>query len=209
MNIFFDLDGTLIDTIYDISYAVNEALKLNNLKQISLEEVKNNLGHGSKNLITKCSHDNFSLKLYDDYKKIYHDNLCNLSKIYPYVLDTLIQLKNRDIVLGVYSNKDENDVIKIINHYLPNLFTYIIGKRSNYPLKPDPSLMESIIKNNNLDINDFYYVGDMQTDKDLAINLGVKFIYASYGYSKVELDSEICIKNFKELSYLFAKESDK
>lgn len=69
--------------------------------------------------------------------------------------------------------------------------------------------MESIIKNNNLDINDFYYVGDMQTDKDLAINLGVKFIYASYGYSKVELDSEICIKNFKELSYLFAKESDK
>ena len=45
--------------------------------------------------------------------------------------------------------------------------------------------------------------------KGITLQQRLDAIYASYGYSKVELDSEICIKNFKELSYLFAKESDK
>ena len=51
MYIFFDLDGTLLDTLPDICSSVNAALKLHNLNEITLKETKSFIGHGSTNLI--------------------------------------------------------------------------------------------------------------------------------------------------------------
>lgn len=203
MNIFFDLDGTLIDSIYDIANSLNLALIANDLNSITLEEAKSYIGHGSKNLIIKASRDEFSLKLYEDYKRIYHENLCNLSKPYQDVVETLRTLKNKGYQLGVYSNKDEQDVAKIVDHYFPNIFVFVIGKRTGYNLKPDPTLMQDIIKQKALNLSETYYVGDMETDYDLAKNLRIKFIYASYGYGKKHLDNYAEIKEFKDLIKLF------
>ena len=203
MNIFFDLDGTLIDSIYDIANSVNLALIANDLASITLEEARTYIGHGSKNLIIKASHNKFSSKLYADYKRIYHENLCNLSKPYQDVVETLKILKNNGHQLGVYSNKDEQDVVKIVGYYFPNIFDYVIGKRTGYNLKPDPTLMQDIIKQNNLNLCSTYYVGDMQTDYDLAKNLNIKFVFASYGYGKKYLDNYAEVKEFKDLIKLF------
>lgn len=203
MHIFFDLDGTLVDTISDISLSVNLALKKNGLEEVPTSLVKTNLGHGSVNLITKCSLNRFSSKLYEDYRTIYQANLCNLSRPYDKAQNTLEALLKQGHILGVYSNKDEEEVKKIINHYYPNLFKYIYGKRSDFPLKPDPAFMEYVIKTYN--INDLCYVGDMDTDKTLAKNLGVPFIYASYGYSTTKLDSDYTLTKFSDLGDLIAK----
>ena len=192
MHIFFDLDGTLIDTLPDISNAVNKALKLNNLKEISIDKVRLCIGHGSTNLMIKASNNKFNNKLLNDYLNIYHNNLTNLSKPYPNTVEVLNELKVKGYKLGVYSNKDSKDVIKIINYYFPNIFDFIIGKNINFPLKPDPSLMLNLIKENNIDKNKLIYVGDMETDYNLAKNLGIKFIYASYGYNN---DNLIVINN--------------
>ena len=203
MHIFFDLDGTLIDTLPDISNAVNKALKLNNLKEISIDKVRLCIGHGSTNLMIKASNNNFSNKLLNDYLNIYHNNLTNLSKPYPNTVEVLNELKIKGYKLGVYSNKDNNDVVKIINYYFPNMFDFIIGKDKKFPLKPDPSLMLNIIKENNIDKNKLIYVGDMETDYNLAKNLNIKFIYASYGYNNNLLITNNIINEFKDIvSYL-------
>lgn len=202
MYIFFDLDGTLLDTLPDICSSVNAALKLHDLKPITLEETKCFIGHGSTNLIKKATKGNFNEKILKDYLNIYHNNLCNLSKIYPNVRETLIKLKENH-VLGVYSNKDESDVIKIINHYLPNIFKYIIGKNIKYPLKPNPNLMNDLIAKEKINKKDLVYIGDMKTDYDLALNLGVDFIFASYGYSEDKIATNKEISDFINLCKLF------
>lgn len=203
MYIFFDLDGTLIDSIPDINRAINKALKKYNLNTISLEETKNYLGHGSLNLIKMASKGNFSNELYNDYKKFYHEEPCNLTKVYPYVTETLKSLKAKGHILGVYSNKDDSDVKKIVNYYFPNLFDYIFGKNVNYPLKPDKTFINEYLLNNKVNVSDFVYVGDMQTDYDLAFNLKAKFVFCKYGYSPKNIETKYCINSFKELSEIF------
>lgn len=199
MYIFFDLDGTLIDTLPDIHNSVNKALIANKLDPITFMQTKSFIGHGSKNLMLKASNDNFTDKLLADYLSIYHANLHNDSKVYIGVKETLEKLKKAGHVLGVYSNKDNSDVNKIINYYFPNYFDYILGKQPNYPLKPNPELMERIINQEKMDKENFIYVGDMQTDYDLAHNLEVKFIFCTYGYSKEEINSIYKIAKFADL----------
>ena len=179
--IIFDLDGTLLNTIGDLSSAVNYALRNNGLKEISIDEAKAYIGNGIKRLCTlSCGGIKEDL-VFSDFKKYYPMHCLDLTKPYDGINELLNHLKNK-YKLGVLSNKKDELVKKIIDHYFPNIFDFSYGERDNIRRKPDREWMDIILKENNLSQSDVLYIGDSEVDIEFAKNAGVDSIICTWGF---------------------------
>ena len=188
--VLFDLDGTLLNTLGDLTDAVNYALTSNGFEPRSEEEVMLFTGNGIKNLMQRSTgleeDDPKFLIAYSAFKDFYLEHC--LDKTYPYqgIKETLLELKKRGYEIGVVSNKADYLAIKIINHYFPNTFDFVTGARENMLLKPASDLPMYALKCLNVCTNDAYYVGDTMTDSDTAWNSNLKLINVTYGFRTKE-----------------------
>lgn len=189
--IVFDLDGTLVDTVYDIGNSMNMALEFFGLPTHKLDMYYKFIGKGVVNL-TRCAinnnevSDEFLYQVLDKYNEIYPENCTNLSSPYnniTYVLDELI---SKGYTLGVISNKPDKDTKYVINHYFPNRFTYVAGAKPDVERKPSKEAMEILMKHLNVEISDITYVGDSRFDAEFAINSGCRYFLFEYGYETKE-----------------------
>ncbi len=115
-GIIFDLDGTLLNTIEDISDSVNEVLQAFNLNIYSYEEYKYKIGGGFRNLVLNSFPEGTSENTIDRALemlfKIYSENYINKTRPYDGIKDLLNLLIEKDIKLAVNSNKKMN-ILKI------------------------------------------------------------------------------------------------
>lgn len=202
--IIFDLDGTLLDTLTDITNSVNYTLKHFNQPLRQEEEIKYFLGQGPKYLLTHAFQE------ITDYEKVYavynnhyqrhqHDN----TKPYDGVKETLDALKKTDILLAVCSNKQDAITKSLITSLFPNTFDYVIGTSDKLRRKPASDMPNHIIKTLNVSKEDVLYIGDTETDMLTAQNTGIKAIAVTYGF-RSEAELEIykpykIINNLKEI----------
>ena len=194
-TIFFDLDGTILDTLEDLKNAVNHALNFYNLPVKDLEFVRKAIGNGTQVLIKRCTpcelNDEERKKVFDCFKAYYLSHYDDCTKPYPDIKEMLISLKNKCRLI-VVSNKDNDLTQKLINKEFPGLFDVVQGSYLNKPKKPDPYLINKIIKDNSIDTNDCLYIGDTDVDKESATNANLDYRLVSYGYrTKKELE-KIC-----------------
>lgn len=215
--IIFDLDGTLLDTIQDITKALNYALSKNNFPIVTIDEAKYLVGSGAKVLIERAL-DKVSKtysaqdlqNVYDDYMYSYNLWKNNTTKPYQSVVKTIHILKRRGIKLCVLSNKPERDTIDLINLYFKGEFDIVCGSKDNVPLKPDPQIVNNIIEKLHLTNDEVAYVGDSEVDMLTGKNASVYTVGCSYGFrSKKELVNAgacITINSCFELISLFAPE---
>lgn len=186
--IFFDLDGTLIDTIPDLTRSINLALAKNNLNvEYENEKVLTFIGSGAKLLCQRATAPfNLSEKeltaFYNDYESIYSSSLYVASKPFPGVIDTLIELKKRGFRLGVFSNKPDSDTNEIIKHFFKDIFTVIRGHKEGFPIKPNIASYLDIKNAYPITDENVIYVGDMINDYEFSKNIGCPFFYCKYGY---------------------------
>ena len=110
-SIFFDLDGTLVDTLPDIHAASSEMLKSVNLEPLPSKQVRSFIGNGIDKLIERClnvygvSRSKEAIRVFMEY---YQANPTTLSKCYENVEFVLFQLKSRGLKLGICTNKPSN-----------------------------------------------------------------------------------------------------
>lgn len=220
--IIFDLDGTLLNTINDITKALNYALVKNGFDQVSVEEAKYLVGSGAKTLceraLNKCvaktnnqSYSNEDLQnVYNDY--MYSYNLWKYNTTVPYqsVVKTLHLLRRSGIKLCVLSNKPERDTIDVINRYFKGEFDIVYGSKENMPLKPDPTALFEIINSLGLTSDECAYVGDSDVDMLTGKNAKMYTVGACYGFrTKKELvasGADVTINSFYDLLKLFVEE---
>ena len=81
---------------------------------------------------------------------------------------------------------------KIIKKKFGNLFDIVQGSYLNHPKKPDPYLINKIIKENNINKEDCLYVGDTNVDKESATNAGLPYLLVNYGYRTKEELEKMC-----------------
>ena len=191
--IFFDLDGTILDTLKDLANAVNYGLKSFNLPEKDLDFVRLAIGNGTKVLIKRCTPCDLSeeerSKVFDVFKNYYFKHFTDNTKPYPGIYEILLKLKELgNIKLVVLSNKDDDLTKQLINKEFPRVFDIIQGSYIDKPRKPDPYLISKILNDNNIDKKDCLYVGDTNVDKETADNANLKYLLVNYGYrSKEEL----------------------
>ena len=196
----FDLDGTLVNTIYDIALSMNESLTKHNLPTHETMKYIDFIGEGVLVLGKKASGDNVSPEVVESvialYKEIYKSNLTNLSQPYPNMNEVLDELLEKGYQLAVISNKPHLDTLEVVNHYYPNKFSYIAGAKDNVKRKPDPMAMNIILEEFKLDISDIAYIGDSRFDAKFSENCGCDYYLFTYGYDKYEVIKEYKAKAF-------------
>ena len=199
-GVIFDLDGTLLYTLQDITDALNYAINKNGLQEINLDDARFMVGSGAKVLIERVIERNpFVLNgkvektnalfnsLYNDYMDKYKDICTITTKPYNGIVRTLNTIKRLGLKIAVLSNKPQRDTESVINRYFDKgMFDVVFGGREGVPLKPDPAPVSEVIKLLNLEKDEVIYVGDSDIDVKTAINSGLYGLAVCYGYRTKE-----------------------
>lgn len=188
-KLFFDLDGTLIDTVQDLNNAVNYALSYFNYPTRSLEQTQADIGNGVSKLIERSipngvNNDNYPECL-AKFKEYYSHHYLDQSKPYDDVNKVLIKLKEKGYRLAVVTNKYQKHAEDMVNKFFPNMFEAVIGLEEDVNPKPNS---EMIIKaEKKMKIKNPYhvlYIGDTEVDLETAKNARVGCVLVTYGYRK-------------------------
>ncbi|MBR4391716.1 MAG: HAD family hydrolase [Bacteroidales bacterium] len=202
--IIFDLDGTLLDTLDDLSAAVNFAMQQKGFPQHTREEYRMMVGHGARNLMTKAlpaEHRNDE-ELVDevlaDFRTYYNTHIDVFTKPFSGIPELLAELHRKGTKLAVASNKFQEGTEHLIKEFFPNIpFVAILGNRPGYPLKPDPEVVEEVLRKAGLQKENAplspgrgaggeVLVGDSDTDMETAANGGIRGIAVGWGYRNME-----------------------
>ena len=194
-TVIFDLDGTILDTLEDLKNAVNHALNFYNYQEKDLEFIRKAIGNGTQVLIRRCTPSNISEERYHEvfnsFKQYYLEHFADCTRPYVGIKDLLESLKGKCLV-AVVSNKDNDLTKKLIDKEFPNLFDIIQGSYMDKPKKPDPFLINKILKEKSIDKCDCLYVGDTNVDKESADAVGIKYCLVNYGYRTKEELEKMC-----------------
>ena len=189
-TIVFDLDGTLVDTIYDIAYSMNQSLEEHGYNCHPVEKYLTFIGEGvvvlTKRAIGVAVSDDALISVLNRYNEIYKDHCMNLSKIFPNMISVLDELTTKGYKLAVISNKPDFDTQRIVKHYFGERFMYVAGSKEGVDRKPSPMAMQIFMQEYNLNIEDITYIGDSQFDAMFAINCGCEYFLFEYGYASKE-----------------------
>ena len=161
----FDLDGTLLDTIADLAAATNHTLSQFGYPTHTTDEYRFFVGNGINKL--------FERALPEGEKS--QQNV----------------LKIRGSFIPLASNKYQEATTKLIRQYFPSVrFTAVFGQREGVPSKPDPQVINEIIRLANVKKEETVYAGDSCVDMQTGKNAGVTTIGVSWGFRpRAELEA--------------------
>lgn len=192
-NVFFDLDGTLMDTLWDITDALNDALNTNGIKSsFTYEDTKKMIGRGTNYLLNMALEAMGRKDAFDcvrvTYLKNYKDYQTRKTKPFKGMEEAIKALKEKGVRLYVCTNKP-NELAKIIVEYvMPGIFDGVRGVGANEPVKPNPYQVDEFIKNDGLDRKECIFVGDSQPDLETARNAKLPLCLVKWGYGFYDED---------------------
>ena len=191
----FDLDGTLVDSLPDLALSVNSALAEFDLPQASQELVMTWIGNGADILITRAltwakeqsgkALDEEQIKeLKRRFGFYYGENLCNVSRLYPHVKETLERLKAQGYILAVITNKPTKHVQPVLAAFgIDHLFSEMLGGQSLPAIKPHPAPLYYLCGKFGLYPKQILFVGDSKNDILAAHAAGCAVVGLTYGYN--------------------------
>ena len=209
----FDLDGTLVDTAPDFKNSINYMLNELNESEVALEEIRNWVGYGARELIRRTvvdkniPHDEQRI---EEMLKIfllhYTHNIDDDSVLFNNVRNVLEFLKDNGIKLAVCTNKMErlsNILLEKLN--VLHMFDYLVGGDSLSKNKPDPFPLLNICEKLNTEISDSIMIGDSLTDLNAGKGAGMPVVLVSYGYTDnkdIYNEADLVINDFSQLKEL-------
>ena len=187
MTIIFDLDGTLLNTIDDLGYACNYALKQTGYPTHPIADYPRMVGNGINNLIRRALPENERtddkiLRVRAHFVPYYNVHNCDYTRPYEGIPELLAALKAQGHQLAVASNKYQAATEKIVNHFFPGIFDVILGEREGIERKPNPQIVFDILHSFTPSSIHPLYIGDSLVDKETAANANVPFVACSWGF---------------------------
>ena len=193
--VIFDLDGTLLNTIEDLGNAANYALSQNGYPTHSLASYPFFVGNGVRNLIRKALPDDMRTdsiieSLLKDFKEYYNEHNTDCTKPYDGIEELLRNLQDNGVKIAVASNRYQQATEKIIAHYFGDIdFVAVYGQREGVNVKPDPSVVFSILSDAKVPKSEVLYVGDSGVDMETARRACVDSVGVTWGFrSEKELN---------------------
>ena len=183
----FDLDGTICNTLKDIASSLNRALDALGFQTYSDEGVSGIIG---KSIVYMCKHavpeDRAEAwtDVRDGFLRDYAEHLCDTTVPYPEMPGLLHALKDRGITLAIVTNKPDPHAKKMIRTLFPEegLFARVQGQCADYPVKPDPTMLDIVRESLGFSREETLYLGDMDVDLQFAKNAGLKCVGCGWGY---------------------------
>ena len=180
-GILFDLDGTLLDTLEDLTDATNYALAKFGFPPRTVAEVRRFVGNGAENQIRLSLPEGSDTKWIGEvlavYKPYYTAHCQIKTKPYDGILPALKTLAAK-YPIAIVSNKPDAAVKALCADYFPGIFA--LGERSDCPRKPAPEMVFKAMEA--IGVEKCIYVGDSEVDVLTAKNAGVPCLSVLWGF---------------------------
>ncbi|MBW2323290.1 MAG: HAD family hydrolase [Deltaproteobacteria bacterium] len=190
--VMFDLDGTLLNTLEDITDSMNTVIEREGFQTHSTEAYKYFIGDGVEAMVRRALPSNqqeetMIAKLMKRYRTEYHKNWSNKTKPYDGITDLLEALEEKGLRLAILSNKPDEPTKLMVSHYFSNQkFDVVQGAKSDMPRKPDPKAALEIASRLSIETDQFFYLGDTATDMKTAVAAGMYPVGVSWGFRTQE-----------------------
>ena len=190
----FDLDGTLLDSLTDLAISCNYALRMNNMPERSLDEVRHFVGNGVKKLMERAIPDGLLNpafeKTYNDFRQHYLVHNLDNTKPYPGIVSLLQRLHSEGKSIAVVSNKFYAATQNLVKHFFGEYVTVAIGERENIRKKPAPDTVIEALRQLGASASGAVYIGDSDVDVMTARNSGMPCISVLWGFRDKEFLKE-------------------
>lgn len=199
----FDLDGTLLDTLGGLTQSLNAARRMNNLEPQTEEQVRSFIGNGVTKLIERSLtadpgdySEELKMRLLKDNISYYNSHYLEKTRPYNGITEVVMRLKSEGMLIACVSNKNDEPVQKLIEHFFPGLFDYVSGSMEGVERKPSAEPVERCLNALGVENSETVYIGDSDTDIMTAQNSGTDIISCTWGYRSREFLMEngaVCI----------------
>lgn len=185
----FDLDGTVVNTLEDITCAINLMLVEYKFPIFTLDEIRQKIGNGARKLVKRslpenvANDDAFVDKALRTYQDFYTAHCTDKVSVYPGLEEVLRQMKKDGKKLAIVTNKDHMHATLITDKLLPGVFDVVLGYNGTFPHKPNPESVLSIIKDFGVSPEEATFVGDTWVDVETGRNAGMKTVGVEWGFS--------------------------
>lgn len=189
-TVIFDLDGTLLNTIEDLSDSTNYVLSTHGLPKRSQKEVTSFVGNGVRLLIERAVPTGTSKETTDavfkEFQSYYREHMKDKTRPYAEIIELLEELKKRQIKTAIVSNKFDAAVKQLKEDYFDGLITEAIGESPTVPKKPAPDSVFTALKQLGSSLDSCLYVGDSDVDILTAKNANVTSVGVTWGFRSRE-----------------------
>ncbi|WP_238883820.1 HAD family hydrolase [Clostridium sp. YIM B02551] len=185
-TIIFDLDGTLLDTLDDLTDSVNYSLARHGFPCREKDEVRRFVGNGVARLIELAIPEGRSNRKYDiclaDFKEHYSKNKQNKTNAYNGIMELLEKLSKENYKLAIVSNKFDKAVKELNQIYFGEYIKVAIGQSEHIAKKPAPDTVYMALEELGSNTDNSIYVGDSEVDVKTAKNSGIKCVGVTWGF---------------------------
>ena len=186
--VIFDLDGTLLDTIGDLSAACNHLLSQRGYPTHTDDQYRMMVGNGIDRLIERSlppdvrSPETVQV-LRPEFIDYYRAHIDQHTQPYAGIPELLEKLEVGGVKLAVASNKYHNGTVALVERFFPQRhFAAVLGQREGVPVKPDPAAVNEILALTGIRPADVLYVGDSGVDMQTARNAGIESAGVLWGF---------------------------
>jgi phosphoglycolate phosphatase len=190
--IFFDLDGTLVDSVPDLTAAVNLMLRQLDLPAREEAQVRTWVGNGMDKLIRRALANDMAGQVEPDlfararplYKAAYADHISVYSELYPGAHEGLAELHAAGFPLACVTNKAAEFALPLLDRLgIGHFFTTVVGGECIPHPKPAPDALLLCAERLDVSISHGLMVGDSLNDVGAARNAGCPVVCVPYGYN--------------------------
>ncbi|WP_312942591.1 HAD family hydrolase [Oscillibacter sp.] len=213
--VIFDLDGTLLNTLDDLTDAANHVCVQNGWPTFTTGEIRHMVGNGIPKLAERFTPERErtpermaeSVHRFMDY---YDAHKMDNTAPYPGVLKMLETLREAGMKLAVFSNKADDFCPALVRHYFEDAFDAVRGKRDGIPAKPDPAGVFALLSELRISAAESVYIGDSDVDVLTGHNAGLRVCGVTWGFrGREELmcaGAELLADDAEELTALLLNE---
>ncbi len=213
--VIFDMDGTILDTLEDLTDSLNEAMRRCGHKHdyepelvrfffgsaalvaieralaveagIRGEAALLQIGAGSPSEQTpNRERRREAERILRVYKPYYAEHCRDKTRAYAGIPELIGRLKSAGILTAVVSNKPDEAVQPLCADLFPGLFDFSIGEKEGLRRKPESDMLKACFDALKILPGEAVYVGDTEIDLQTAERAGIPCVSVSWGFRSVE-----------------------
>ena len=185
-SVLFDLDGTLLDTLGDLTAAMNRTLTRHGLPERTRQQMRAALGNGARRLMELCVPDGTDGALFETLLAEYNADYAAHCRIetapYPGVDALLRQLHAQGRKLAIVSNKPDEAVRALRAEFFADTVQIAVGEKQGIRRKPAPDTLLAAMAQLGAERTSTVYVGDSEVDIATARAAGLPCISVLWGF---------------------------
>lgn len=183
----FDLDGTLLNTLEDLTDAANHVCAQNGWPTFTGDDIRHMVGNGNPKLVERFTPEGertaeklaASMRAFAAY---YDAHKTDKTTPYLGIPEALAALRGAGWKLAVLSNKADAFCPDLVRRYFGDVFHAVHGKREGIPAKPDPAGVSALLTELGASPAETVYVGDSDVDVLTGHNAGLLVCGVTWGF---------------------------